>query len=301
MEANFSNQQIGDFVVQEIIRQRASIDMYRATQGSLRRLVLFKVISLTSITETEHQSIDDFQAFIRSVITLEHLHLQPIYTFGVLDDKHLYVVGRMIAGSLADLLDAGALPTEQLFTLALQVASALTYIHARGFVHKSISPQNVYIGEDQNAYMNDLELAPLVQAVRSLGELEAILGEPFYAPIEQLQLQPLDVRSEIYSFGAVLYHMATGVAPFFDEDNSFEQVLERKLKSQLVPPRQLNPTTSPQLESLILRALRTNPEERFSNVSAMERELISIYQGGNVKPVSANSWLEILRGFLSRR
>lgn len=301
MEANFSNQQIGDFFIQEITRSRASIDMYRATQTSLRRLVLFKVISLSIISQTSHQSIEDFQVYIRSVITLEHLHLQPVYTFGVLDDKYLYVVGRMIAGSLADLLDAGALPLEQTFKLALQIASALSYVHSNGFVHKSISPQNIYIGEDENAYVNDLELAPLVQAVSSLVELQDVLGEPFYASPEQLRLQPLDMRSDVYSFGAVLYHMVRGTPPFFDEDNSFGKVLERKLNSQLLPPRQLSPMISPQLELVILRALRANPEERFSDVSAMERELQAIFQGGSGEPVSLTSWLERLRRLFFRR
>lgn len=303
MEASFSNQQIGDFYIQEIIRRRAAIDMYRATQTSLRRLVLVKIILFSTITETDQVSMDEFQTHIRKVLALEHLHLQPIYTYGVLDDNYFYIAGRMIAGSLSDLLVAGALPLEQTYVLALQLASALSFIHANHLVHKSISPQNVYIGEDQNIYLNDLELAPFVQSVNSLAELAAVLDEPFYASVEQLELQTLDVRSEIYGFGAVLYHMAAGVAPFFDEDNSFEKVLERKLKSQLRLPRQVNAAVPPQLEAVILRALELRPERRFQDVESMERALIELGAEAilSSSAVHPNSWLENLKRFLSGR
>jgi eukaryotic-like serine/threonine-protein kinase len=97
--------------------------------------------------------------------------------------------------------------------------------------------------------------------------LKVLLDEPFYASVEQLQLRPLDVRSEIYAFGAVLYHMVTGAAPFSDGDGSFEIVLERKLRDQVISPRQLNPEISPELETVILRSLRSNPDERITIVA----------------------------------
>ena len=85
------------------------------------------------------------------------------------------------------------------------------FVHANGLIHSSISPRNVYIDEMSNAYIDDLELSRIIQAARTQQELESLLDEPFYTSVEQLELKPVDFRSEMYNFGAILYHMLTGV------------------------------------------------------------------------------------------
>jgi serine/threonine protein kinase len=297
MAGRFANCEIGDFLLQDLIAQHSSLEIYRATQKMLRRLVQFKMISLRSISEQDEDLIQEFQNDVRKVAALEHMHLQPIYGYGVFDENHIYVAGRLIAGSLHDLLKVGVLSLEQSFTFAQQTASALTYIHSRGFIHKSLSPYNLYIGEDQNIYANDLELAPIVQAARSLQELKVHLEEPFYASVEQLQFGDLDVRTDIYSLGAILYHMVTGKPPFSDEGNSFERVLARKADNQLIQPRILNPTIASQFEAVILRSLRANPDERFSDVQSMSHELEQL-------PIALSSTrpssIERFRGFFGQ-
>jgi serine/threonine protein kinase len=273
MVGEFINCEIGEFLLQDLIGQHSSIEMYRATQKGLRRLVQFKMISLRSISDKDDDLIQEFQNYVRKVAALEHMHLQPIYGYGVFDEAHVYVAGRLIAGSLHDLLDVGALSLEQSLTFAQQTASALTYVHSRGFIHKSLSPYNLYIGEDQNIYMNDLELSPIVQGACSLHDLKILLQEPFYASVEQLQFGDVDARADLYSFGAILYHMVTGKPPFSDEGNSFERVLQRKANNNLIQPSILNRTIPPELDTVIMRSLRANPDERFSDVQSMSHEL----------------------------
>jgi serine/threonine protein kinase len=284
MDGEFAHRLIGDFTVQEQIEYHTATDLYRATQNSLKRIVLFKVIKLRSISATDPQLLPKFRTYLEQIVTLEHLHLQPIYGAGVLDDDHYYITSRMIAGTLADLLQTGALPLEQTFELGLQFTSAIKYVHSRGFTHGSLEPQNVYLGTDQSSYINDLEMLPILQTARTLPQLQVLLNTPFYVSVEQLQFQPVNPQSDIYALGAILYHMVTGVPPFSGEINSFEKVLECKANNQLIVPRLLNPTIPLAVEQIILKALRSNPDERFADIGALQdalKEQASLYRPHN--------------------
>jgi serine/threonine protein kinase len=231
---------------------------------------LFKLISLKGVSETDTALGQGFKDYLNRIVTLEHMHLQPIYGAGVLDDDHFYIVSRMIVGTLAELLQTGALSLERIFELGLQLTSALKYVHSNGFIHSSLSPQNIYLAADQSCYINDLEFAPILRTAHSLEQLQGVLDEPFYMSVEQLHFRPAEPRSDIYAVGAILYHMATGKPPFSEEINSFEKVLERKLQNQLIAVRHLNPLIPPRLEQIILQALRANPEERFATMETMD-------------------------------
>jgi eukaryotic-like serine/threonine-protein kinase len=273
IDVDFSNHSIGDFVIEELLQRRTTLDLYRAAQHSIRRLVLIKVISLKHTTENSHTARQTFENYLRQVVGLEHLHLQPIYAAGRLDEDYYYIASRMIAGNITDLLKADVLTVEQALPLAEQIGSALSFIHSRDVLHTSLSPQNIYVGDDGNLYINDLELAAMLQRASSLQELEGLLDDAFYSAVEQLQFRPVDVGVDIYAFGAVLYYLVTGIPPFAEADNSFAAVLARKVNNQLVPPRQRNATLPSQLERIILRALRANRDERFPDIESMMREL----------------------------
>jgi serine/threonine protein kinase len=267
------HRQFGDFVLHELLVQRKSMELYRATQQSLKRFVQFKIFALDGIFEQPQQLVQEFQTYIGSVLGLEHMHLQPIFGYGVIDDRHVYIVGRFMSGSLNGLLSTGALPLVQALEMALQIIMAVSYIHAQGFIHSSLSPRNVYLDGSGNAYIDDLELSLIVQKATSLSERKSLLDEPYYTSAEQLGSGRLDFRSEIYTLGAVLYHMVTGSPPFSDCDGTFETVLQRKLRNLVVPPRHLNPQIPASLEATILRTLRAVPEERFSHIMLLEDTL----------------------------
>ncbi|HVU15222.1 MAG TPA: serine/threonine-protein kinase [Phototrophicaceae bacterium] len=268
-----SNTQIGDYILQEQIGRRAAIVLYRATQQSLKRFAVVKIIDLKSVPIPTEALEEDFVTFTRSVVALEHMHLQPIYDYSIVDNQYIFIAARFMAGNLHELLRTGAMPLEQASELAAQIIEAVAFVHANGLIHSSLSPRNVYLDEVSNAYIDDLELSRVVQAARTTKELQTLIDDPFYISVEQLQLKPLDFRSEIYSVGAILYHMVTGKAPFANQDNSFNAVLARKLHNQITPPRQINPLISVDLDSAILRTLRANPAERFPDLSDLQRAL----------------------------
>ena len=112
---------IDDFLIQNVLQRRKAITIYRAIQQSLKRFVLIKVISISGISENHPQLSAAFETYVRAVVALEHLHLQPIYRQGVVDEDHIYVAGRLISSSLHELLKAGALPVAHAEELALQI------------------------------------------------------------------------------------------------------------------------------------------------------------------------------------
>ncbi len=291
------NSQIGDFVLHDVIGQRASMVLYRATQQSLKRFVMIKVIDLKALPVAKDALEEDFLGFTRRVVTLEFMHLQPIYDFGIIDDSYIYIAARFMAGDLHELLISGALPVERTLELSLQIIQAVAFVHAQGMVHSSLNPRNVYIDESQNAYIDDLELSRLVQAARTATEIQLLIDEPFYMSVEQMQLQKPDFRSEMYSIGAVIYHMLTGAAPFSDAETTFEAVLKRKQQNQVVPPHQLNPQIPVPLEKVILRTLRANPDERFPDIDAFQAAVAEQFE---VLAPGGDSIIDRIKDMLAR-
>src|SRR5579871_5493941 len=108
-----SNTQIGDYILQEQIGRRAAIVLYRATQQSLKRFAVVKIIDLKSVPMPTEALEEDFVTFTRTVIGLEHMHLQPIYDYSIVDNHYIFISARFMAGNLYELLQSGAMPLEQ--------------------------------------------------------------------------------------------------------------------------------------------------------------------------------------------
>ncbi len=284
-------------MLHELIGQRTSMELYRATQQSLKRFVQLKIFDLDGIPDQPEQLVQEFQQYIGTVLGLEHMHLQPIYGYGVIDDRHVYIAARFVSGSLNVLLKAGMLPLDRALELTLETITALEYIHVQGFIHSSLSPHNIYLDESGSAYIDDLELSLIIQKAGSLQELKGLLDEPFYASVEQLQFKTLNIRSDVYSLGAVVYHMVTGTPPFSDGDTSFEAVLERKLDNQIIAPRTLNPALPDALDSALLRMLRANPDERYPDLKALQAD---IWSKPEILQHGASSLIDQVQTFFAR-
>lgn len=269
-----SNRKFGDYILNDLIGRRAAMALYKATQESLRRFALVKVIAVKSVPVPKDALDEDFLDFTQRVITLEFMNLQPIYDFGIVDDEYIYIAARFMAGDLYELLKTGAMPLDRTMELTFQIVRAVAFVHAQGLVHSSLSPRNIYIDESHNAYIDDLELSLIMQAARTPADLQRLLDEPYYTSVEQLQLHPLDFRSEVYSIGAIVYHMLTGVPPFSDGDGDFESVLQRKLSNQLIPVRKLMPGVPATLEKTVMRCLRADSAERFPDLTSLEKVLV---------------------------
>jgi serine/threonine protein kinase len=259
---------LGEFRIDAKIGEGGMAAVYRATQPSLQRTVAIKVL------DTSLQADPTFSARFRreanTVAKLMHPNIVPIYAFGEADRLLYLVMGYVAGGSLAERLGSRLdLPT--VGRIVGQVADALDYAHKQGIVHRDIKPANILLGEGDWALLSDFGIARMVEGRMRLTQPGIGLGTPEYMSPEQGLAGEIDGRSDIYSLGIVLYELLTGKVPF-DGDTPFG-ILYKQVHEPLPLPSKVEPSISPALENVVIRATAKRPEDRFQTAEQFKLAL----------------------------
>lgn len=262
---------IDDFVIEERLGQGAMAVVYKAFQPSINRHVALKVIRLD-----EGQTEEFRKRFAREaevIARLEHIHILPIYAYGV-DEEMAYLAMRWLrGGSLSELLRGQGVSLDRAADLFKQIAQGLGYAHSKGIIHRDLKPSNIMLDDAGNAYLTDFGLAKLAEGSGEITKSGTIVGTPAYMSPEQLRGEPLDHRSDIYSLGVILYNMVVGRLPFDTTTSDLVSIIYQHLEKPPTPPREINPDIPADVEAVIMRALQKNREERFSTATDMARAL----------------------------
>src|SRR3984957_16124860 len=177
------------------------------------------------------------------------------------DPSHLYMVMEWVEGrELRALLNEqrGKLPAERAVAIAIGICRALDYIHSCGVVHRDLKPENIMVDNEDRTKLIDFGIAGRAGARQlTFGSLSQVMGTPDYIAPEQVSGKAGDARSDVYAMGIMLYEMLTGQTPFRGA-NPF-LVMNDRLVNNPIPPRELNPGISPELQEVIYRALRRDP------------------------------------------
>ncbi len=182
------------------------------------------------------------------------------------DRSQIYMVMEWVEGRLLRQLlnEQKNLPPERAVKIVLGIARALDYIHRHGVVHRDLKPENVMIDAEDNIKLIDFGIAANAGARRlTFAKLSATMGTPDYISPEQVKGKRGDARSDLYALGVMLYEMLTGRVPF-QGPNPFA-IMNDRLLNNPVPPRELNPEISPQLQEIIYRALERDPKKRYAS------------------------------------
>ncbi|HEX3372039.1 MAG TPA: serine/threonine-protein kinase [Candidatus Acidoferrales bacterium] len=156
------------------------------------------------------------------------------------------------------------LPAERAIRITLALCRALEYIHAQGVVHRDLKPENIMIGPNDEVKLIDFGIAANAGSRRlTFAKLTEAMGTPDYISPEQVKGKRGDARSDVYSLGIMFYEMLTGKVPFTGP-NPFVIMNERLLNNP-IPPREVNPEVTPQLQEIIYRALERDPSKRYPN------------------------------------
>ena len=269
---DYSGRQIDDFRLEERIGRGGMATVYRAYQLSMNRSVALKLIPYGEDAENE-EFRRRFNQEAEVIISLEHIHILPIYDYGISGGVAYLAMRLLSGGSLNDLLANGPLPLARAADIFGQVARGLAYAHSKGIIHRDLKPSNVLLDDTGNAYLTDFGLAKWVESPAALTKTGNIVGTPAYMAPEQLRGEPLDHRADIYSMGIILYHMVTGRPPFASTSSDVVSVIYQHLESTPATPSDYNPEVPPSVDAVVLRALQKDPDLRYSSVGQMADEL----------------------------
>ena len=190
------------------------------------------------------------------------------------DRSQIYMVMEWVDGRLLrKILDEKkVLPPERAVKIAIGICDALSYIHTHGVVHRDLKPENIMVDENDNVKLIDFGIAGQAGARRlTFAKLSQVMGTPEYISPEQVKGKRGDGRSDVYALGVMLYEMLTGKAPF-QGPNPFA-IMNDRLLNNPIPPREINPNISPELQEIIYRAIERDPKNRYANAHEMKLDL----------------------------
>ncbi len=263
-------QSIGPYRIISQIGQGGMATVYKAYHAAMDRYVALKVLPRQLAASREFTGRFEHEA--RLIAKLEHAHILPVHDYGEADG-HTFLAMRFVeAGTLKDRLQAGPLSADEIDRYFTQLADALDYAHAMGIVHRDLKPSNVLLDTRGNLFLTDFGIAKLLEGSPEFTNTGALIGTPAYMSPEQAQGQRVDLRTDIYSLGIVLYEMVTGRVPF--EADTPLAVILKHLNAPLPLPSALKPDVPPAVERVLLKALAKDREERFATTA----EFIAAWQ-----------------------
>lgn len=245
--------------------------VYRARHLALGRLVAVKMILSGSLAD-DH-AVRRFRAEAEAVARLDHPGIVPVFEVGEQDGTHFFSMALVGGGSLAGRVHAeGPLPQEKAAQLTRDIAQAVAYAHERGIVHRDLKPANILLDVEDRPRVTDFGLAKQTGGDAELTGTGQVMGTPAYMPPEQARGEKdVGPLADVYSLGAILYHLLVGRPPF--QAASVMETLRLVLENDPVSPRQFAPSLSRDLETICLKCLAKEPARRYESATHLADDL----------------------------
>ncbi|MHC5056628.1 MAG: protein kinase domain-containing protein [Planctomycetota bacterium] len=257
-------------ILEEVSRGAMGI-VYRARERRLGRVVALKVL-----LAGEHASEEQVGRFIRearAVARLRHPNIVPIHDVGEFEGLHYFTMDYIDGEPLSHLIARGEVDIRTSLDITEAVADAVECAHQAGVIHRDIKPSNIMIDSGGRPQITDFGLAKPVDSDTHYTRSGTTIGTPAYMPPEQARgdISAITSRSDVYSIGAVLYELVTGVTPF-DGPNMLDIILD-VIHDDPARPRRMNPRVHSDIETIILKAMEKDPERRYWCAAALRDDI----------------------------
>ena len=270
-QKNLLQRTFDHFVPVETLGAGGMGTVYKARDTQLERFVALKLLHKNLTSEADHDV--QLQQEARIAASVNHPNVVQIFSLGM-DHGQFYVVMELIDhGSLDDLIESqGRVPEHQVLDIGIQIARGLRAANRKGLIHRDVKPANILFVDEQAAKIGDFGLAAFATQQSQNTESDRVIwGTPPYVAPERLWNRPEDLRSDIYSLGATLFHAVAGKPPIDSSTNSATEL--RELKQHPLELRAIAPEVSRPTARVLQRMIAPDPKDRFSLYDELLTEL----------------------------
>jgi serine/threonine protein kinase len=263
--------EIGSYRIERLLGRGGMGRVYVGHHPTIGSRVAIKILSEDAVQSPD--LVERFLAEARTVGALRHDHIAAVHDFHTVDGRPAIVMELVDGRSLREIVKAGAVEIADVVSWSIDVLAALGATHAIGVIHRDLKPDNIMITPSGRAMLLDFGIAKLAGDSQGAPRTRtgAVIGTPQYMSPEQIQGEPIDLRSDIYSLGIVMYELLGRKRPF-DAESDFEMMIAH-VETEPPPLEKLRPELPRELVGAVKRALAKRPADRFSSAGAMAKAL----------------------------
>ncbi|MEO8200574.1 MAG: serine/threonine-protein kinase [Gemmatimonadota bacterium] len=267
MSAPLPGSVTGSYTLERLLGQGGFAWVYAARRSDGKPFAI-------KILKPRYATDDSFRTRFRQesefAAQLAHPHIVHIEEVG--QGEEVYFTMDLYPDTLAAVAERDAiLPEDRIVEVGLDIASALSFAHEKGIIHRDIKLDNVLLGEKGEAVLTDFGIARAISGYVAATGFNMTIGTPHYISPEQAQGRPLDGRSDLYSLGVTLYRVSTGELPFKSKD--WFELARMHVEAKPEPPRNLRPELSRRIERIILKCLSKHQDDRYASADELIRDL----------------------------
>jgi len=271
------------YEILEKINSGGMANIYLARDKKLSRNVALKIMFPQFASDSHF--VERFKREAKSMANLSHPYIATVYDWGK-EEEIYYIAMEYLSGeNLSQTINKkGILPPSEVVDISIKICEALEVIHEQGIIHRDIKPSNILVTEDKDIKITDFGIVK--DSTPSLTQTGSILGTAQYISPEQARGIKISKRSDIYSLGVVMYEMLTGDPPFRGDDSL--SVALRHIREKPTLPSNIIKNLSKNLETVIVKCLLKNPEDRYSSATQLKEDLIRCSKGLPISELHKN-------------